>query len=360
MKEPIILFGATGLTGRLVAAALCHRGLPFAISGRDPHRLEELATALPWRPSVAPATLDDPASLDAAFAGRKVVLNCAGPFSLHGEPVVRAAINNGLHYLDSTGELSFMRQLVEGYNDPAREAGVAITPGVAYEVALADTAAAKLGADFKDADEAEVLYHVRHFHTSRGTALSALEVARQGGMGYRNGRWVQERPAKRLRRIPLPSPPGTVTGVSFPSGELTTIPQYMPVPRVTTFISVPTVLAAGAFTAAPLLAGMTKMAGERVEHFLKHNHKPPTEKQRQRATFVISVRLRRGRHGVQSIIRGHDIYAVTAWIMAYAADRLLHEPAPPGGVLAPAQLLEPVRFFQEIRSQWVTQYERVL
>lgn len=360
MKEPIILFGASGFTGRLVAAALCHRGLSFAISGRSPDRLEELATALPWRPSVVPASLDDPESLHAAFRDRKMVLNCAGPFLLHGEPVVRAAIACGAHYLDTTGELPFMRRVVEEYSDSARESSVAVVPGVAYEIALADAAAAKLHADFGDADEVEVLYHLRRIHTSPGTALSALEVARHGGMGYRHGQWVPERPAKRLRRIPLPAPPGTVTGMSFPSGELSSIPLHIPAPTVTTFLSLPSVLAMGAFTTAPLLKGLVHTMADPAEVFLQKHHKPPTESQRKATSFFISVRLRRGRRHVQSIIRGHDMYATTGWIMAYTAHRMLHGPKPPGGVLAPAQLLEPARFFQELRSQWVTEYERTL
>ncbi len=356
MPEPILLYGATGYTGQLVAGALCHRGLPFTIAGRDRRKLDDLARRLPWRPTVAVADLERPDSLLEALRGRRVVLNCAGPFELFGEPMVAAAIEAGVHYADTTGEAPFMLRIHERYDSSARRAGVAVVPAAAYEVALADCAASLL-ADEMPADEVEVLYALENLRTSVGTMRSALGVTMQGGLAYRNGRWMPERFARDLRLIPIPMLGRRMTAVTFPSGELATIPLHVKTPAVKTFMAVPSVAAPAIMSLAPVLAPLARQFEPMIEKRLSRRRSGPGEEHRQETTYTISVRVRRGARRAQAVVTGRDIYGITAWIQAYTAARLL-EYKGPGGVLAPAQVLDPDRFFRELRSQRVVLHER--
>ncbi len=356
MKEPILLLGATGFTGRMTAAAMCRRGLPFAIAGRNAGRLEELARALPWRPSIVTVDVENDDSLRHAFEGRKAIVNCVGPFMRYGIRVVRAAVACGAHYVDSTGEVPYMRDVAVRFDRAAREAGVSITPATAYEVALADCAAGRLASELGGADEVEVLYSLDKVRISAGTALSALEVLRHGGLAYENSRWITERAFREMRRIPLPG--GKVTGLGFPSGEIASIPLHVQTPSVKTFMALPLPLALGGFASGPAIDLLSKRIARALEKTA--GRLAPDERQTRRTEFVISVRFRRQRRYVQSVVQGRDMYGVTAWILAYAADRLLNGDRLPAGVLAPSQLLDPVRFFQDIRSQWITEFERSL
>ena len=101
----VVVYGATGFTGRLVCSELQRRNVPFAVAGRDRAKLTALSASLTTaRPEVLVAPLDDRAALEQAIARGRVVLACAGPFARMGEPVREAALAARRHYLDITGE----------------------------------------------------------------------------------------------------------------------------------------------------------------------------------------------------------------------------------------------------------------
>src|SRR5262245_61865164 len=106
---PIAVYGATGYTGRLVAAELAEAGADFVISGRNPVKLEALRADLGLESAPVTASIYDPGSLRALLADCSAVINCAGPFVKLGEPVLRAAIETGTHYLDTSGEQPWMQ-----------------------------------------------------------------------------------------------------------------------------------------------------------------------------------------------------------------------------------------------------------
>src|SRR5262245_27962666 len=106
---PVAVYGATGYTGRLVAAELRRRGADFVLAGRNEAKLRMVAEDLGDDLPVSAVGLDDPAGLRALLEPCAAVISCAGPFELHGGPVVEAAVAAGTHYLDTTGEQRFMR-----------------------------------------------------------------------------------------------------------------------------------------------------------------------------------------------------------------------------------------------------------
>src|SRR3712207_4413021 len=97
----ILLYGAYGYTGTLVARRAAALKIPLVLAGRREEPLAALAAELGT--SHRAFALDE-AAVDAALAGVTVVLNCAGPFSRTAAPLVRACIDRRVHYLDITGE----------------------------------------------------------------------------------------------------------------------------------------------------------------------------------------------------------------------------------------------------------------
>ena len=98
----VVLYGASGYTGRLVAAELRRREVEHVLSGRDLAKLEPLGAE--HGAPVRAVPLDDEPGLRALLADASAVINCAGPFALAGDALVRAAVDSGTHYVDSTGE----------------------------------------------------------------------------------------------------------------------------------------------------------------------------------------------------------------------------------------------------------------
>jgi short subunit dehydrogenase-like uncharacterized protein len=134
----VVVLGATGVTGRRVAAYLAERAAETALSwapaardiGRAARVLGELGVK---QPEILAADVADPASLAHLASRARVVLNLVGPYTLHGRPVIEACVAGGAHYADLTGEIPFVRRVIEELHRPAVQAGVKIVQVCGFE-----------------------------------------------------------------------------------------------------------------------------------------------------------------------------------------------------------------------------------
>ena len=127
----VVVFGASGITGRQVAAYLSERtaddGATWAAAGRNAAKLQEVLGEVDVTdPETIVADLDDPASLATMASRARVILNLCGPYTLHGRPVIEACVGAGTHYVDLTGEIPFARQVIDAYDAWAAEAGAKV------------------------------------------------------------------------------------------------------------------------------------------------------------------------------------------------------------------------------------------
>ena len=141
----VVVFGASGIAGRNVAAYLAQRagetGARWAVVGRDPAKLERtLGEIGVSAPETLVADVEDPASLAAMASRTRVVLDLVGPYTLYGTPVIEACVANGSHYADLTGEIPFVRQTIDAFHDRAAAAGVKIVQVSGFEAMPADLA----------------------------------------------------------------------------------------------------------------------------------------------------------------------------------------------------------------------------
>jgi short subunit dehydrogenase-like uncharacterized protein len=141
----VVVLGATGITGRQVAAYLAQRAaeseIHWAVAGREPAKIEHVLGKLGvTAPETLRADLDDPAALEEIASRARVVLNLVGPYSRYGEPVIQACIAAGTHYADLTGEIPFVRRMIDAHQQEALEAGVKIVNVSGFEALPADLA----------------------------------------------------------------------------------------------------------------------------------------------------------------------------------------------------------------------------
>jgi short subunit dehydrogenase-like uncharacterized protein len=131
----IIIYGATGFTGRLVAEYLVqHYGgradaPKWAMAGRSADKLAEVRDLI-GAPKATPLVVADasnPASLDAMAARTQVVLTTVGPYQLYGSDVVAACVKAGTAYADLCGEPGWMREMIDAHQDAAKASGARIT-----------------------------------------------------------------------------------------------------------------------------------------------------------------------------------------------------------------------------------------
>ncbi len=139
MKKPfdIILWGATGYTGQLVADYLAQNvdsSVRWAIAGRNQEKLEKLrdSLALPDLPILLGES-QDRASLEVIVAQTKVIISTVGPYALYGTPLVAACVAQGVSYCDLTGETLWMRQNIDSFHTEAEESGARIVHCCGYD-----------------------------------------------------------------------------------------------------------------------------------------------------------------------------------------------------------------------------------
>src|SRR6266540_1745159 len=123
----IVLFGATGYTGRLVAGALVAAGAAPLLAGRDQKRLDALAAGLGGL-ETAIADAARPESLRALLEQGDVLVSTVGPFALRGAAALCAAVQAGATYLDSAGEPSFIREVFEAEGRSSRPSAMTSCP----------------------------------------------------------------------------------------------------------------------------------------------------------------------------------------------------------------------------------------
>ncbi|KAK9055934.1 hypothetical protein SSX86_027021 [Deinandra increscens subsp. villosa] len=143
----IIIFGASGFTGKHVVREALKFVSPtsplksLALAGRSPSKLVQTlkwaSTSHPAIPVIV-ADTSDPPSLRRMASQAKIILNCVGPFRLHGEPVVAACVEAGCHYLDISGEPEFMERMEAVYHEKAVERGSVVVSACAFVSVPAD------------------------------------------------------------------------------------------------------------------------------------------------------------------------------------------------------------------------------
>lgn len=129
----IIVYGASGYTGRLVAEYLAQEyaddaGLRWAMAGRNQAKLAEVRDQIgaPADTPLLVADTDDPASLDALVKRTRVIITTVGPYQLYGSPLVAACAKAGTDYVDLCGEPAWMRQMIDAHEQTAKQSGARI------------------------------------------------------------------------------------------------------------------------------------------------------------------------------------------------------------------------------------------
>ena len=233
-QGPIAVYGATGYTGRLVAAELAAAGADLVLSGRNRRKLDALASEIEGEVAVQEATLEDRVSLNALLADCAVVVDCAGPFAHYGEPVLAAAIETRTHYLDTTGEQPYMKLAFERYGARAAEAEVAVIPAMGFDYVPGDMIASLTAEGLGELDELSVHYCWKGFVPSQGTARTALEIVSGAAVEWREGEWVETGGETAAGSYEFPPPVGRQRMIHYPSGEQITVPHRIPTRNVRT------------------------------------------------------------------------------------------------------------------------------
>lgn len=142
----LVLFGATGFVGRLVARHLERyrpEGLRVALAGRSADRLRAVAELIGGGAADWPLLFADTGhagSLNTLAARSRVVISTVGPYAMRGLPLVGACAHHGTHYLDLTGELLFVRESIDCFHEAAVASRAKIVHACGFDSVPSDLA----------------------------------------------------------------------------------------------------------------------------------------------------------------------------------------------------------------------------
>jgi short subunit dehydrogenase-like uncharacterized protein len=176
----IVLFGATGFTGRLVAEYLANHApsdVKIALAGRNTQKLEGIRAGLPERARTWPLVVAD--SSDAASITRlaeqtTVVCTTVGPYAKYGLPLVEACAKAGTHYCDLTGEPQFMRDSIDRHHETAKATGARIVHTCGFDSIPSDLGVLTLHEALGKMVRATYVVEILKGGVSGGTIASGL------------------------------------------------------------------------------------------------------------------------------------------------------------------------------------------
>lgn len=314
----VAVYGASGHTGRFVVSELKRRGWEITAVGRDLEKLRALSHD--WSGlEIRVASIDDPNGLDKALMGAEAVINCAGPFLDTAAPLIRAAFRARIPYLDVAAEQTATLAAFEQFSAPARDAGVAVLPSMAFYGGLGDLLATAAMKDWSHADEIRIAVGLDSWKPTRGTRRTGERNTYRRWFFSNSKLQVLSDPAPK-GKWGFPPPFGMQEVVELPLAETIVISRHLKVSEVRTYMNL-----------TPL----------------EDLHDPTTpeptavdESGRSAQTFVMDVIVRRGKAMRRAIASGRDIYATTAPLMVEALERILSNPKKVLGTVAPGEVFD--------------------
>lgn len=182
MQNSILIYGANGYTGTLIARMAREYQVPLILAARREESVKPMAEELGYDYVVV--DLNDASALDRALSSVALVLHVAGPFKYTAKPMIEACLRNRKHYLDITGEI-MVYEMAKTYHQQALEKGIMVMPGVGFDVVPTDCMALHLKNKMPDAVSLKLAFAGLGGAFSRGTATTMTE-----GMGEKSARRI--------------------------------------------------------------------------------------------------------------------------------------------------------------------------
>ncbi len=352
MAGRIVLFGATGYTGRLTAKALTETGAKPLLAGRSRDSLDALAAELGGELETAVADVSDPGSVRSLLGAGDVMLTTVGPFARWGEPAIEAAIAAGCPYLDSTGEPAFIRRTFEEWGPRGEASGAPLLTALGYDWVPGNLAGALA---LHEAGDAARTVEVGYFITgggggglsagmSGGTMASLAGALLEPGFAYRDGRIVTEQGGRRVRSFDVKG--SSRQAVSIGSSEHFTLPRLAPgLTDVEAYLGwfgpMSRPMQAGSFALGairrvpPVRRGVEALLGR----FAKGSTGGPSEEERAAGgSYIVGIARGAGGERLAEVrLSGVDGYTFTGAFLAWAAERALAGGISGAGALGPAE-----------------------
>jgi saccharopine dehydrogenase (NAD+, L-lysine-forming) len=329
-----LLFGASGVTGRLILDTALRRGHRPALAGRNVGALQEIAA--PHGLAVFQAAADDAASLRHALAGRRLVLN-AGPFGVTAPPLLGAALAAGVDYLDVNGELAALEALF-ACDLRAQRRGVVLVGGAGFGVAASDGLAATVSRRLGGATLLRIAVAADVGFASKAVGESTLGVLAGGGREIACGVLAPARLGRKRWRERLDDG-GRISFASAPLADLAAAARLTKAREIVAGVPMPVAQAYVLSMLSPVMPALLRLGSVRWAMIRAGGHAAGARVERAFTSRVWVTGEREGRRVAARLQTGEG-FAAAATIAVRAVEALIAgRPAP--GAYSPAGALGP-------------------
>lgn len=328
-RTKILLYGANGYTGELIARYASQYGLQPILSGRNRQAIEALAQELnlPFRI----VNLDDSKALQETMADVALVIQAAGPYHITAQPMIDACIATRTHYIDLNGDLDVF-ELLQGYDAAAKNSNIMILPGAGFDVVPTDCLAAFLKQQLPDADHLTIAFAVIGSALSRGTTISTLHKLGTPGATRKNGKIAYEPMGKRGMSVQFPGYKHPVFTMSIPWGDISTAYFTTGIPNIVTYTAInkPAWYFLKAQSAFNWLLKTSFMRGI-IMGIVKMQSPGPNETVRNKATSHIKGKVTNAKgQTVEAYMQTPEAYSLTAYTILIIAKKIINGEFKPG------------------------------
>ncbi|MBM9593585.1 saccharopine dehydrogenase family protein [Roseitranquillus sediminis] len=321
----LLIYGATGYTGRLVAEEAALQGLRVVLAARNQRELERLAheLGLSWR-SFA---LDEPGRLRAGLEGIGTVLNLAGPFSATAAPLIDVCRDARANYVDVTGEAAVL-EAAAARDAEARRDGIVLLPGAGFDVVPSDCLTKHLKNRMPGMQRLRLSISGLN-RASRGTTLTAIEAIGRGTLVRREGQLV-ELPRPPRAEADFGDGPRPTVAVSW--GDVATAWYTTAAPWIEVHFEASPALSALARAPAPIGAMLRSRPLKAVLKALARRAAagPDAQSRAKGEARLLGEAWDESGRRIASLMRTPDPYALTALTALAVAARVAEGAVPPG------------------------------
>jgi len=333
-KRPVVIYGASGFSGRLVAEFLREYNVPFIAAGRNRSKIQEVMNHVPGIETAdyeiveVGNTVGDLVKL---LTGARVVCNTVGPFIYNGPAVIEAALSAGCNYLDISGEQAWIREIAEKWGDKFAQRGLLAAPATAFMSAVSD-AAIRLCLEKGAIDTIETVTMFKGIPTF-GSTQTIFAVIQTDAQYLEQNRY---KPWPRATRYDVSIPGYLQNQLALAWGGFPQTVWFKNHPQVANLKSF------GGLLDRQIMEGVAateKMFEEQIRSLPKAEQEkklaemanavqggtPPRENTREQRTIDV-VAGRGSTDYVRCVVFGTCCYRQTGLIQAFAAHHLVHSP----------------------------------
>ena len=179
-ERKVLVYGANGYTGKLICESLAQRNIPFYMAGRSIEKLEAAKKVIEQRhgntvDAEFAIASNNPTELRPIFAKVDIIINVSGPFMQIGWPIVETALEQGCHYIDTTGEQDWTAAINEKYGQAFADKELLLCPACSYMWA-AGSIASEVVLETQGVDSLDLVYQIDHGLPSEASTKSFLRM----------------------------------------------------------------------------------------------------------------------------------------------------------------------------------------